>query len=93
MSDLHPEDIKAAIRKKGATLASLGKKRGIDRRIVSIALTMPHRAAEEIIAEFLQVPAHEIWPSRYHPSGERLRPQPSRNRQPTARFGPRGAGV
>jgi Ner family transcriptional regulator len=93
MHDRHPEDIKAAIRKKGATLASLGKKRGIDRRIMSIALTLPHRAAEEIIAEFLQVPAHEIWPSRYHPTGERLRPQPAINRQPAARFGMRGAGA
>lgn len=93
MQDLHPEDIKAAIRKKGATLSSLGKRRGIDRRIMSIALTKPHRVAEEVIAEFLQVPANQIWPSRYHQNGTRLRPQPISNRMPTARFRYRGAGA
>lgn len=93
MPDLHPEDIKAAIRKKGATLSSLGKRHGIERRLMSIALTRPHRAAEEVIAEFLQIPAHHIWPSRYHPDGKRLRPQPLCNRQPSARFGLRGAGA
>lgn len=93
MSDLHPEDLKAAVRKRGATLASLGKRKGIDRRTMSLALTRPHSAAEKIIAEFLQVPAHQIWPSRYHPTGKRLRPQPLRNRKPSTRFGPRGAGV
>ena len=77
--DWHPEDIKAAIRKRGETLTSLGHRCGIDQRLISLALDYPHKAAEAEIARFLEVPAHVIWPSRYHADGRRRRPQPAMN--------------
>lgn len=77
--DWHPEDIKAAIRKRGETLTSLGRKRNIDCRLMSLSLSYPHKAAEAAIASFLNVPAHMIWPSRYHGDGKRRRPQPVQN--------------
>lgn len=84
--DWHPEDIKAAIRKRGCTLTALGRERDIDVRLISLALSYPHKAAEAAIATFLSVPAHLIWPSRYFADGSRKRPQPVENyvRKPRA---------
>lgn len=84
--DWHPEDIKAAIRKRGETLTSLGRRCQIDQRLISLALIYPHKAAEAAISGFLCVPAHTIWPSRYHADGRRKRPQPAQNydRKPRA---------
>lgn len=77
--DWHPEDIKAVIRKRGATLTSVGLRHGIDVRLISLSLTYPHKAAEAAIANFLSVPAHVIWPSRYYDDGQRKCPQPAKN--------------
>lgn len=84
--DMHPEDIKTAIRKRGGTLYGLGRAARLNERVVSVALDVPHKAAEAAISEFLQVPAHQIWPSRYHPDGRRKAPQPPENyvRKPRA---------
>lgn len=89
--DLHPEDIKAKIRKKGATLASIGRSAGIDRRNMTNALVLPHKAAEAAIASFLDIPAYRIWPSRYHADGRRKKPQPAENYRRTPRFTGEGA--
>jgi phytoene dehydrogenase-like protein len=43
-------------------------------------------SGEEVIAEFIGVPAHKLWPSRYLPNGERRRPQPQANYRPRRRF-------
>lgn len=80
-TDMHPEDIKNAIRKRGSSLYALGRKAKLNVRVVSTALDVPHKAAEAVISEFLQIPAHHIWPSRYHPNGKRKLPQPSENYQ------------
>lgn len=86
MADWHPEDIKARIRRRGVGLVDLDRKAGLCRRATAHALTMPHANAEAAIAEFLGVPAHVIWPSRYHPDGRRKKPQPRANYKPAARF-------
>jgi Ner family transcriptional regulator len=84
--DWHPEEIKAAVRAKGVTLAALGQRAGISRQTMSLALDRPHKNAEAVIADFLQTPAHQIWPSRYHSNGARKRPQPSTNYARARRF-------
>lgn len=71
---MDPEDIKFALRKAGATLASLGKQHGVSRQTMSIALHARVSArAEQIIADYLGLHPMKIWPSRYdNLTGERL---------------------
>lgn len=87
MRDWDPEDIKAAIRKEGETLASLGIRHGLSRQSMALTLARPHAQGEEIIAAFLGVPAHRIWPSRYDANGQRKKPQPRTNYRVRRRFG------
>ena len=84
--DWHPSDIKARIEKKRSTLAALGRAYGLGRRLISLALCTPHRAAEQAIADFLDIPPYRIWPSRYHVGGTRKRPQPTENYRRRPRF-------
>ncbi|MGB3930130.1 MAG: helix-turn-helix domain-containing protein [Sphingobium sp.] len=70
---MHPEDIKAAVRKAGATLSALGRKNGLSRQQMSLALHARVSAkAEKIIADFLDLHPRSIWPSRYDKTGNRL---------------------
>jgi len=64
-----PELIKAAIRERGLSLAELSRQRGYARGAVRRALRAPWPAIEDVIADFIGVPAAEIWPDRYGPSG------------------------
>lgn len=71
--DMHPEDIKAAVRKTGSTLAALARKNGVSRQAMSLALqARVSSKAERIIADFLGLHPMKIWPSRYDKTGERL---------------------
>ncbi len=93
MNDWHPEDIKMAIRKRGATMASIGRDNHLSRQVVANALIEPNSKAELAIASFLNVPAYLIWPSRYGNNGRRLTPQPSENYERKARFHHQGAAA
>ncbi|WP_353936355.1 helix-turn-helix domain-containing protein [uncultured Sphingobium sp.] len=78
--DIHPEDIKAEIRKAGATLASLGRSHGLSRQQMSLALHARVSAkAEKVIADFLQKQPRQIWPSRYTKTGKRLSLTPAQS--------------
>ena len=87
VSDWHPEDIKAEVRKRGSTLADVARKAGIKDAALRLALVVPRARAEAAIAAFLGVAPVSIWPSRYHPGGERMRPQPVNNYRTGPRFG------
>lgn len=87
MADWHPEDIKAAVRRRGVSLAGVGRSAGIKGASLRMALTLPRADAEAAIAKFLGVHPKVIWPSRYEQSGERKRPQPVDNYRPITRFG------
>lgn len=72
--DMHPEDIKAEIRKRGGTLAMLARSAGVSTQALSAALTA--RTSERLerhIASFLSLTAQQIWPSRYDDFGHRMR--------------------
>lgn len=71
----HKEDIKAAIRKRGVTLAALAKTNGLPSSTVRNALGRPVYAGELVISKFLGIPAHELWPDRWTPDGRRIRPR------------------
>jgi len=71
--DIDPERIKYEIRLRGKTLADLAKIAGVSRQTMSIALHARASAkAEAVIAEFLQLPLNQIWPSRYDDAGRRM---------------------
>lgn len=72
--DMHPEDIKAEIRKRGATLASVADSAGVSTQAISTALaTRSSARLETLIAQFLGISPHSVWPSRYHVNGTRIR--------------------
>lgn len=73
MIDMHPEDIKAEVRKRGSNLSALAFSVDMNKQTLSLALTGRVSAkAEQVIADFIGMPAAEIWPSRYGPDGQRL---------------------
>ena len=65
----HREDIKAAIRKTGSTLTSLSRQHGYEASAVHKTLGQQWPAVERIIADFLDIPAQNLWPDRYHADG------------------------
>lgn len=69
---MHPEDIKAAIRKTGITLKELAISGGLSESAVRKALRVPSPRAEKLIADRLNKSLHLIWPDRYDRRGGRL---------------------
>jgi len=68
--DWHPADIKAALHKKGITLAGIAKAycmRGSS--ALSHVFTRSYPLGEQRIAAAIGVPVQKIWPSRYYPDG------------------------
>jgi Ner family transcriptional regulator len=70
----HPEDIKAAVRKKDTNLARLSLAGGLPEHACRAAFRNPYPAAERLIADLLGVHPMAIWPDRYTPSGETRHP-------------------
>lgn len=65
---LHPEDVKAAIRKRGSSLAEVARELNLSQQMISNALRYrSHRSArvEAAIAKAAGVSAEAIWPDRY----------------------------
>ncbi len=73
MTDWHPEDVKAAIRKTGITLTKLSIEAGYEASAVRKAISVPWSQVEDIIAERLGTNPWVIWPSRYDSFGNPLR--------------------
>ena len=77
LSGWHPEDVKAAVWKKGQTLAGLARENHFSESYLRGTLIRSRPRGEEIIARFLGVAPREIWPDRYDTSGA---PRPPRAR-------------
>ncbi|WP_041786063.1 helix-turn-helix domain-containing protein [Rhodospirillum centenum] len=71
----HKEDIKAAIRKRGTTVTDLALSNGLGSSTCRVALNTPCFTGEQVIAEFLGVPAQVLWPDRYEPDGTPRHPR------------------
>ena len=70
---MHPEDIKAAIRKTGITLTQLSIQAGLGESAVRQALFFHHcPAGEKAIIEYLDIHPHKLWPERYDEHGNRV---------------------
>jgi len=67
----HPEDIKAAIRKKDTTLTELALAYGLPECSVRYAMRHPHFDGEMAIADYLSLSPRQIWPSRFDSDGIR----------------------
>ena len=82
-SDWHPEDIKAAVRKTGITLADLSETAGFESSAARQALRVPMPRLEALIANRLGLQPKDIWPSRYDATGAPLRGLHAAKRKPT----------
>lgn len=70
--DWHPEDVKAAVRKTGTSLAALSRKHGLSKTAARRALRCPWPRVQAIIAKHLGLKPQAIWPSRYDARGRPL---------------------
>lgn len=77
---MHPEDIKAEIRKRGTNMAKLSKQWGFCDAAVSKALTSHMPSVEPLISRFIGIPLWEIWPDRYDRENIRIRPVSNRKK-------------
>jgi Ner family transcriptional regulator len=67
--DWHPEDVKAALRKRGIVLTHLAVEHDLHPNTVSTVLRRPAARVQAIIAGCLGVDPQTIWPSRYNADG------------------------
>lgn len=67
--DWHPEDVKAAVRKTGASLTALALAHGLSESALRRALLSPWPRAQTIIARHIGLRPQAIWPSRYDAKG------------------------
>ena len=65
----HPQDIKAAIYKRGSTLKAVAEAERLSESVCRAALLRPQPAGEAAISKFLGVSLHELWPDRYDSDG------------------------
>lgn len=83
----HPEDIKAEVRKRGGTLASVARNAGLSDVSGRVAFHLPVPTANRAIAEFIGVPVNELWPQWFDAEGNRKSSISSNENSPKA---PRG---
>lgn len=77
---MHPEDIKAAIRKTGKTMQELSLEWGFSAAAVSKALTDRMPSVEPKIAKAIGIPLYRIWPDRYDKENIRIRPNSNKRK-------------
>jgi Ner family transcriptional regulator len=65
LSDWHPADVLAALKKRGISLSGLSAAHGYHATAAGKALKRSWPALEALIAEALGVSPIDIWPSRY----------------------------
>lgn len=71
----HPEDVKAAVRKKVGSLAALARANGVSDSVVRAALIRPQPTGNRIIAECLGQSLHSLWPEWYGADDSRVPPK------------------
>lgn len=67
---MHPEDIKAAMRKAGTPPSALSARLGLNPSTVGLVIRRECSARVQAeIADIIGIPPQAIWPSRYLPDG------------------------
>lgn len=69
IQDWHAEQVKAAVRMKGKTLAQLSREAGLKPDTMRNVFRCHIPRYEEIIAGYLELEPANIWPSRYSQGG------------------------
>ena len=69
---MHSADIKAEIEKRNQSLASLERKHVYSQSAFSMAIRKPYPRVEKIIAQFLGISLHRLFPDRWHSDGTRM---------------------
>lgn len=64
--------IRAAIARRGATLARVARDAGLSAGACSLSLCRPSPSGDAAIAAYLDVPLHKLWPDRYDANGNRI---------------------
>lgn len=64
--------IRYLVGERGSTLRQISILAGLNDDAASQALVSPKPAANKAISDFLGIPLHELWPSWYAQSGERI---------------------
>lgn len=83
--DWHPEDVKAALRKKGFTLSRLSLQHGFHHSMMTRVVHEGRSAkVQAIIAAALRTTPQTIWPSRYNADGTPRRRNQRRGETPAA---------
>jgi Predicted transcriptional regulator len=80
-TDMHPADVRAAIYKKGLTLAAISRAAKLPEHACRAALQGRSRKGEDAIAKALGLKPEHIWPSRF--STPRRTPNRSRRSSPS----------
>lgn len=70
--NMHPEDVKAAVRKTGISLSSLGPRHGLAESTIRAAIVRPVPRGNRVIAKHLGRTVHEIWPEWFDEQGNRV---------------------
>ena len=79
---MRPADIKAEIEKRNQSLTSLARKHGYSQSAFSLAIRKPYPRVEKIIAQFLGISLHRLFPDRWHSDGTRMiKPGPRRSKR------------
>ncbi|MEQ8502166.1 MAG: helix-turn-helix domain-containing protein [Sneathiellaceae bacterium] len=60
------------LRAAGWTQQRIGDALGMTQQAVSQAFSQPNKAVEEMVAEILELPIHDLFPDRYTPGGTRM---------------------
>lgn len=82
LKNLHPEDIKAAIRKTGISVSAVGINAGLTGSATRKALSHLVPAANRAIANHLKTTVQELWPEWFDERGNRKK-SASSNRKVT----------
>ena len=69
LTDWHPADVLAALKKRGYNLAGLSVANGYHPTAAGKALKQQWPAMEKVLAEAIGMPPQAIWPSRYDGDG------------------------
>ena len=67
----HIEDIKAEVRKRGATMSEVALNAGLYPNQLSQCLRFPSPRSNQAIAEFLGLTVHDLWPQWFDADGQR----------------------
>lgn len=70
--NIHPEDVKAMVRKTGITLAELARRHGLSTSATRKALYRATPAGNRVIAAYLDKPIGELWPEWFTAAGDRI---------------------